>query len=158
MTHQEGIIHCLVSLLSNSEEIVAAFCKGNPFDKLLRSYDEFSSSGEPLYKSERARKHYKMSIRAFESGLRVRELYGEHRIPLSVIKKRLLDSDKSYDAIANILRENEVILITREEARIIDASINKGGLGLRSSLPNDDTCRIAYAKIVIAPETISNQL
>ena len=158
MTHQEGIIHCLVAILSQNKEVIRAFCRGNPFDKLLRSYDEFNALGEPLYKAERAKNHYKMSVSAYESGLKVKELYGEHRIPLSVIRGRLLDSDGSYEAVANILLENEVILITKEEAKVIDRAVSKGGLGFRSSLPADGSCRLQAAKISIAPATFSNKL
>lgn len=158
MTHQEGIIHCLAAILGQSNEVITSFSRGNPFDKLLRSYDEFNSNGEPLYKAERARNHYKMSIRAYNSSLKVKELYGEHRIPLSVIRKRLLESDRTYEAISGILRENEVVLITKEEARIMDGALHKGGLGLRSIMPDDGQCRLDIAQILIAPETISNKL
>lgn len=79
MNHQEAIAHCVTAVLTQNDETVRAFLRGNPFDKLLRSYDEFTSKGEPLYKRERAKKHYKMSVKAFESNLPVKELYGEHR-------------------------------------------------------------------------------
>jgi len=158
MTHQEGIIHCLVAILSQNDDVISAFCRGNPFDKLLRSYDEFNAKGEPLYKAERAKLHYKMSIRAYESGLKVKELYGEHKIPLSVIRKKLLDSDRSYKAVSNIMCENEVILIMKDEPKIMDGAISKGGLGFRSSMPADGSCRLALAQIYFAPETLSNKL
>lgn len=158
MTHQEGIARCLVAILAQDDETIAAFRRGNPFDKLLRSYDEFNSAGEPLYKSERARNHYKMSVRAFQSGLSVKELYGEHRIPLSVIRARLLKSDRSYKTISDILESNEVVLITKEEAKGLDKSISKGGFGLRSSLPENGKCRFEIAAIQIALETTANKL
>ena len=50
MTHQEGIARCITAILAQNDETVSAFRRGNPFDKLLRSYDEFNSSGEPLYR------------------------------------------------------------------------------------------------------------
>lgn len=155
MNHQEGIILCIVAILNQEDEVIKAFCRLDPFDKLLRSFDGLNAKGERLYKSERARTHYKMSVQAFESGLKVSELYGEHKIPLSLVKRRLLDSDGSYEAVSKILYENEVILITKEEAKTIDGAINNGGLGLRSSLPNNGKCRLA--DILIAPETISNK-
>lgn len=158
MTHQEGIVNCLVAILPQNIDITSAFRRGNPFDKLLRSYDEFNAEGELLHKTERGKNHYKMSVRAYESGLKIKELYGEHRIPLSVIQKKLLDSDGSYETVSNILRENEVILITKEEAKLIDGAVSKGGLGFRSSMPVNGSCRLEIALISIAPETLSNRL
>lgn len=148
----------MMAILGQNNEVVSAFSRGNPFDKLLRSYDEFNSIGEPLYKAERAKKHYKMSVKAYESGLKVKELYGEHRIPLSVIRKRLLESNRTYEVISSILRENEVILITKEEAGTMDGALNKGGLGLRSVMPDDGKCRLEIAQILIAPATMLNKL
>ena len=158
MTHQEAIIRCIVAILEQDDEVVEAFCRLDPFDKLLRSYDGLNAKGERLYKSGRARKHYKMSVKAYQSGLKVSELYGEHKIPLSIIKKRLLDSDRSYQTVSRILGENEVILITKEEARMIDGAISNNGLGFRSSMPDNNRCRLDIAQIAIAPETASNKL
>lgn len=156
MTHQEGIIRCIVAILAQEDKVVEAFCRLDPFDKLLRSFDGLNAGGERLYKSERARKHYKMSVQAAESGLRISELYPEHKIPLSIIKKRLLDSDGSYETVSKILFENEVILVTKEEAKRIDGAVDSGGLGFRSSLPSNGECRLAG--VPIAPETLSNKL
>jgi hypothetical protein len=158
MTHQEGIAHCITAILSLNDNVIIAFRRGNPFDKLLRSYDEFNAHGEPLYRNTRAVKHYKMSVRAFQSGLSGKELYGEHRIPLNVIIKRLLDSDRTYNSILEILRSNEVILITDEERKYLDESITKGGCGLRSKMPEDGRCRLEVGMIEIAPETLQNSL
>jgi hypothetical protein len=158
MTHQEAIIKCVAAVLALDDDSVTAFRRGNPFDKLLRSYDEFNAEGQPLYKNERARKHYMMSVRAYESGLPVKELYGEHRIPLSVVIARLLGSDRTVASIRRILEENAVILVTKEEAQLIDRAVNKGGLGLKQSLPPDGRCRLEVARIEIAWETAANHL
>jgi hypothetical protein len=158
MTHQEAIAHCITALLAQSDEILAALRRGDALDKLLRTYDGFSASSKRLYKTERAREHYKMSVKAYHSGLLVRDLYPEHRIPLSIITKRLLESDRTYQSVVKILNENEVILITKEEARFIDKSAINGGLGLRTSMPGNGICRIEMAQIQIAPETLKNHL
>ncbi len=158
MTHQEAIIHCIKAVLSQSEDVIKSFCRGNPFDKLLRSYDEFNADGLPLYKVERAKNHYKMSIKAFESNLKVEDLHGEHKIPLSIIREQLLESDRALETISNILQSNEVILITKEESKFIDRATKNGGLGLRSTMPDDGRCRLEVADIKIASVTISNHL
>ena len=161
MTHQEGIEQVIASILSLPKEALEAFCRGNPFDKLLRSYDEFTSKGNSLYRHIRGGKHYKMSKQAYEafkSGLPASRLYGEHRIPLSIIKERLLQSDGSLDSVRSILRSNEVILITDEEQKRLDAAKSNGGLGLRGCLPHDGVDRIEHAGIELAKETSDNTL
>ena len=158
MSHQDNIALVLHGILQLPEEQVSAFCRGNPFDKLLRSYDEFSSSGTSLYRRDIGTQHYKMSVAAYASGLRGRELYGEHRIPLKIIIQRLIESDRSLEAIHSILRSNEVVLVTPEEQRYLDSSIANGGLGLRSRLPEDGRDRLAFAGIEVAPETATNHL
>ena len=158
MNHQDNIARVLHAILQLSEEQVSAFCRGNPFDKLLRSYDEFSGCGTALYRRDVGTQHYKMSVAAYASGLRGRELYGEHRIPLKIIIQRLIESDRSLEAIHSILRSNEVVLVTPEEQRYLDSSIANGGLGLRSRLPEDGRDRLAFAGIEVAPETATNRL
>ena len=56
------------------------------------------------------------------------------------------------------MRSNEVVLITEQEAKYLDASIERGGLGLKSKLPEDGSDRLEFAGIVIAPQTIENYL
>ena len=157
-SHQEKIARCLAAILALDEETVQAFCKGNPFDKLIRSFDEHSAEGKPLYKKEAGRKHYKVSVAASASNKPVKELHGEHKIPVSCIIKQLLSSDRSYDTVLRILLSNEVILTTKEEARYLDSPVAKGGMGLRMCLPKDGLCRLKAANIKIAPETLHNSL
>lgn len=99
-----------------------------------------------------------MSVLAYRSGLAGKKLYGEHRIPLNVIIKRILESYRTYNSVLEILRSNEVILITDEERKYLDVSIIKGGCGLRSKLRIDGRCRLEGAMIEIAPETLQNKL
>lgn len=158
MTHQEAIEKILYEILNLEDSIIEAFCRGNPFDKFLRSYDEFNSQGERLYRNKRGWHHYKISKNAYNSGLNAVQLYGEHRIPLNLVIKELLESDRSLKSIERILRSNEVVLITQEEQKLLDTAIEKGGLGLRSKMPKDGSDRLEYAGIEIAPETSANTL
>ena len=158
MTHQEAIAQCITNFINQDDRIIAAVRRGDPFDKLLRTYDGYNAEGKRLYQSERARNHYKMSINAYKSGLLVKNLKPEHRIPLSIIAKRLFESDKTLKSVKRILEENDVILVTKEEANFIDGSITNGGLGLKATLPKDTRCRLEAAQIQIAPETLKNTL
>jgi hypothetical protein len=157
MTHQDAIIETLHCILTQKDEIVRSFAKGNPFDKLLRSYDEFTSTGLPLYKSKRGKDHYRYSRKAVESKLEPSELYGEHRIPLNIIRKRLLECDRSVASIKTILESNEVVLITKKEQKRIDAK-EPEGRGLRSKMPECGTDRLIFVNIEIAEETLKNKL
>lgn len=96
--------------------------------------------------------------KAYRSGLDANKLYGEHRIPLKIIIHRLIESDRSLEAVKAILGTNKVVLITPQEQRRLDSSIRNGGLGLKSKLSPDGSDRLTFAGIEIAIETISNCL
>ena len=157
MSHQKAICELLYKILNMDDEAVIAFSRGNPFDKLLRSYDEFTSNGYPLYRKDRGQYHYKFSEKAFHSSLTAKDLYGEHRIPLKIIKNMLVESSRTLSEIQAIMRSNEVVLITREEQRLLDLK-PPHGLGLRSKLPPCGTDRLIYAGIYIAEATLTNRL
>lgn len=158
MTHQEAIVQIVSVVLAQNEAVVQAFCRGNPFDKLLRSYYEFTADGLPLYRKKRGADHYRYSVRAYASGIPADKLYGEHRIPLTIIIRRLLACDGTMDAVRDILASNEVVLITDQEQQYLDSSVLKGGLGLRSRMPEEGGCRFDVAGIQIPPATLTNHL
>jgi hypothetical protein len=169
MTHQIAIKRVIVAILAQENWVIQCFRRGNPFDKLLRSHDEFTANGLGLYRNNRGARHYRMSKNAYAAyilgletnqllGLEAKQLYGEHRIPLNIVIKRLVESDRTYQDVEAILAENEVVLITPEERNHLDSSPENGGLGLRSKLPPDGTDRLTFAGIEIAPETINNHL
>lgn len=158
MTHQESIARALTVILSQDDEVVQHFCLGNPFDKLLRSHDEFTADGKGLYRRSIGSRHYRMSKAAYYSGLDAKDLYGEHLIPLKIIIKRLVESNRKYETIRAILATNEVVLITSGEQKRLDSSVTNGGLGLKSKLPPDGSDRLDFAGIEIAEETLSNRL
>ena len=158
MTHQESICRVIHVILNSEGAIIDGFCRGNPFDKLLRSHDEFNAEGRSLYRNDRGSQHYKYSVAAFKSNLKASKLYGEHRIPLKLIKEQLLESGRSYEKIRTIMSSNEVVLITKEEQQYLDRKSSFGGLGLRSKMPKCGTDRLTFAGITIAEETLQNQL
>ena len=164
MTHQEGIARCLSAVLSLDAETLAIFRRGNPFDKLLRSFDEFNSEGKGLYKNQRARNHYKMSeaaLAAYESGVKITDLDAEHCGPVAITIPKLLTAQQQDTAsILAILQANEVVIITREEQIRIDTAVHRGGLGLRNRMPEGGVgcSRLDAAGIKIAPETLENTL
>lgn len=158
MSHQELIAKAVAGILALEPNVVAAFCRNNPMSMLLRSYDEHSADGKPLYKKESGRKHYKMSVAAYESAKHVKELYGEHLIPLSQIRKLLLSSGRKFETVLSILRSNEVILLTKEEASYLDKPVAKGGMGLKMTMPENGLCRLKAAGIQIHPNTLNNKL
>lgn len=158
MSHQEHIAMVLTQILQLPDDTVAAFSRGNPFDKLLRSHDEFTADGRALYRKKLGRHHYRHSRAAYASGLCASKLFGEHRIPLKLIAAHLKISDRQFHTVQAILESNEVVLITDEEKRIINASIANGGYALKSCMAPSDGCRLAHCGIEIAPETLENHL
>lgn len=154
MTHQQHIATTIAHILALPDNVISSFRRGNPFDKLLRSYDEFTSDGRGLYRKALGRQHYRFSRAAYASRLcpSDKRLYGEHKIPLTVIIQRLINSDRSLSTVEGILQSNEVVIITREEQQCLD------GGGLKSRMPPNGKCRLAYARIEIAPETLGNHL
>jgi hypothetical protein len=157
-THQQHIALIITQILALSDDTLTAFSRGNPFDKLLRSYDEFAADGKGLYRKKLGSSHYRYSKSAYSSGLSADKLFGEHRIPLKLISQQLMNSDRKLSTVELILRSNEVVLITDEEERQINASKIKGGFALRSVMAPNGGCRLAYCGIEIAPEILPNHL
>jgi len=158
MTHQDAIIEILFRILTADKDAVIAFSRGNPFAMLMRSYSEYTSDGQYCYQHDRAFQHFRMSMaayREYQSGKSMKELYQEHRVPLSIIKDRLLRSDRTLDSIKQIMKDNEIVIITKHERDYLDKAVQKGGLGLRSRMPEDGRCRLAYAGIQIVDEHLS---
>lgn len=50
MTHQDAVAQIITSILRHEDNVIRHFCLGNPFDKLLRSHDEFTAEGIGLYR------------------------------------------------------------------------------------------------------------
>jgi len=163
-THQQHIVRVLSATLNLPEDTVTAWAsRGNPFDKLLRSYDEFSADGVGLYMSPGTRnkkrlaaqlKHYRFSKDAYAAAMATGEAqYGEHKTPLKIIRQRLLNCDGTEAAIAEIMKDSEVVIITKDEQKHLDQTLK-----LSSSLPEGGLDRLSYAGIEIAPETAGNHL
>lgn len=157
MTHQDAICLSLEKILSLDNEAFKHFSLGHPFGKILRSYDQFTSEGKPLYRNTRGEYHYRYSIEAYSSGYPANQLYGEYIIPFKIIKERLIASDRSLDSITKTMKSNEVVLITPREQKYLDSN-QSDGLGLRSKLPPCGTDRLTFAGIMIAEETQNNHL
>ena len=157
-THQQHIALIITQILALSDDTLTAFSRGNPFDKLLRSYDEFTADGKGLYRKKLGSSHYRYSKSAYSSSLSADKLFGEHRIPLKLISQQLMNSDRKLSTVESILSSNEVVLFTDEEERRINASKVNSGFALRSVMAPNGGCRLAYCGIEIAPETLPNHL
>jgi hypothetical protein len=78
-------------------------------------------------------------------------------VPLKITKEKLLDliktSKVSHESVRAILDENEIVVITRIEQKIIDAPEN-----FKASLPEGNINRLSAVGIKIAEETKNNSL
>jgi len=165
MTHQDCIINIISTLLQLPLEQREALFRGNPFDKLINSYHYHTKDGEYLYRKKLAHQHWRMSVDAynvFKDGGRYHGkkslLYGEHRIPVSIIRDRLKACDGSIERVRKILDANEVVIITKWEQKRLDSAKSKGGLGLKKDLPEGGGDRLDFAGILIASETDGRKL
>ena len=155
-THQDSIAEIIYNILKMPNHLREAFIRGNPFDKLLRSYSEFTSSGKPLYRNKRSINHYLFSLKAhahFKKHKSLDGLHAEHEVPLSIVKQKLLNNKsltlqmvKSY-----LYKNNKVVVITKAEQKLIDSTH-------KSSMPESGISRLDYHKVKTAAGTIHNTL
>jgi hypothetical protein len=150
-SHQDAIAEIIYRLIKMPINLRVALVRGNPFDKLLRSYSEFTSKGDPLYRNKRCFEFYPFSVNAqsyFRKNNTLDGLHAEHEIPLSIIKEKLLENCSwSLLRVKRYLAENnKVVVITKDEQRLIDSKF-------KSSMPADGKSRIEYFRIKIAKRT-----
>jgi hypothetical protein len=155
-THQDAMAEIIYSLLKMPNDLRDALIRGNPFDKLLRSYSEFTSNGESLYRNKRSVNFYPFSVKAIAHYKKYKTLDGlhaEHIVPLSHIKKVLLnDKNWSLLRVKNYLAKyNQVVVITEDEQKLIDTKF-------KSTMPPRGTSRLDFFKIKKAKSTLNNSL
>jgi len=155
-SHQEAITEIIYNILQMPVELRTAFARGNPFDKLLRSYSEFTSKGDALYRNKRCVDYYPFSENALKHYKKFDTLDGlhaEHEVPLSKIKQELISGKfKSLESLKRYMaKNNKVVIITKSEQKIIDSEF-------RSDMPPNGKSRLEYFGIKIAKSTEKNTL
>ena len=126
MNYHDFLISQIKNILSHAKDanFEENIKKGNFYDKLIRNYHQYNSNDIKVYrKKTRIGKHYKFTKEAYEQFLqnnKVSELHFEHLIPLKIIKEKLLKSDKSLESIKQILDDNEIIVLTTNQAKVLD--------------------------------------
>jgi hypothetical protein len=158
MAYHETIIDLVQHILSNGIEYLKNVDSGNAFDKILRNYHQFNLKGEKVYRrTTKMAKHYRYSENAWKSKNNISDLYFEHLIPLKITKEKLQDliitGNVSHEAVKIILDENEIVVITRDEQKIIDTPGN-----FKSSLPENNVNRLTAVGIKIEERTLLNRL
>lgn len=158
MNYHFAIIDLVHYILKNGELYLRFIDSGNAFDKILRNYHQFNLNGDKVYRRiSKMSLHYRYSENAWKSKDKLDDLYFEHLVPLKITKEKLLDLIKtgkvSHESIKAILDENEIVVITRNEQKIVDAREN-----FKSSLPEGNIDRLSAVGIKIAEETKNNSL
>ncbi|MBU3660654.1 MAG: hypothetical protein FGM14_12315 [Flavobacteriales bacterium] len=156
MTYHETIIDLVHHVLSKGIEYYKNVDSGNAFDKILRNYHQFNLNGDKVYRrTSKMAQHYRYSENAWKLKNNLSELYFEHLIPLKITKEKLQEliasGNVSHDSIKTILDENEIVVITRDEQKIVDADF-------KSSLPKESLDRLAVVGIKIEEQTKLNRL
>lgn len=154
MTYHETIIDLIHHILSQGSEYLKMIDTRNAYDKLLRNYHQVNSNGEVVYRNNRAKSHYRFSVKAWKIN-DVKKCYYEHLIPVKLMKqelKVLIDSANiNRQAIAAILNKNEIVVLTRGEAKRIDKKH-------KTTLPKSSHDRIVEYNIAIEPTTQNNSI
>lgn len=163
MKYHGFVISQIKNILSHAQDanFEENIKKGNFYDKLIRNYHQYNSNDIKVYrKKTRIGKHYKFTKAAYEKfsqDNKVSGLHFEHLIPIKIIKERLLESDKSFESIKQILDENEIIILTTSQANLLDKNF-------KSELPkNLDRITMMHEKFpnkgyAIHEDTRNNQL
>lgn len=154
MTYHETIIDLIHHILSQGKEYLNMIDTRNAYDKLLRNYHQVNAAGQVVYRNNRAKEFYRFSQAAWKLG-DVKKCYYEHLVPVKLMKgklSKLIDENKvSKNAIATILNSNEIVVITKEEAKQIDKKH-------KTELPKSGKDRLMEYNIPIAPKTVNNSI
>ena len=123
-SYHQTIIDIVFYILSNGTEYVKNINKGNAFDKIIRNYHQFNVLGEKVYRNKtRIIKYYRFTNDAYDEYIQnnITNLYYEHLIPVSIIKQQLFElNDINKESIKKILNRNEIIILTKSQAKILD--------------------------------------
>ena len=108
------------------------------FSQIIRQYAEINNSYQKTWKKiELCKQYHQFTIRAASvlagmpnaSDIEVWQiLHYEHIVPIKVIKQQLLNLfPKNFNMknVVNIMRQNEVVILTKEEANVLDGSTEK---------------------------------
>ena len=102
--------------------------------ELVRQYPEINNEGKKTWqKIDLYKKHHKWSIEATcllnqNPKLSHAELHYEHIVPVSVIIARLMNLNiPDKKTITEVLQDAEVVIITKEQRKIIDSGMKAKG-------------------------------
>lgn len=155
MTYHETIIDLIYHILNGGVEYLKNIDKGNAYDKIIRNYHQFNSNGDKCYRNKKSKDFYKFSDTAWTANKK--DWYYEHLIPVKLIKEKLNklidDRQVSKENICQILNETEFVVITKEEAKKVDAFPKN-----KIDIAKDGRTRLEVVGIMIHPESKKNNL
>jgi hypothetical protein len=159
MRFQDIVVHTLTDLLNQTELTHKHLEKSGVKDfvkLMIRHYAEITPGYLTTWKKLDAYKRYfQVSERAAlvlnNPNATIESLHFEHIVPVGVIHKKMIILKKSHEAygseitqdeVLGVLSDAEIIILTKEEATVLDGSLNKrysldgesvSGCGLRAS-------------------------
>lgn len=153
-TYHETVIDLIYYILNKGVKYLNFIDTRNAYDKLIRNYHQVNSEGIVVYRNSRSKQFYRCSESAWKETEKSK-LYYEHLVPVKILKtelRNLIGTDSLSKAkIKEIMDSSEIVLITSEEARTIDA-VHK------TTLPASNKCRLEEYDIKIAEETRNNTI
>lgn len=153
-TYHETIIDLIYYILSKGETYLEFIDTRNAYDKIIRNYHQVNSNGVSVYRNNRSKMFYRCSEKAYKE-TETSNLYFEHLVPIKLLKEQLksliITEELTKVRIKNILDSSEMVLITKEEAKIIDEKH-------KTSLPKSNKNRLEEYGIKIAKDTQNNSI
>lgn len=134
---QNDICKILFGLLKANKNIMVEKGYKDILICILRQYCEITSDGKKTWqKIDLYKKHHKLSVRAVKiidgyankhNPSLWKELHYEHIVPISSVIKKLKDLKDNFTEqdIFNIMQDCEVIILSKEEAVVLDGNKNK---------------------------------
>ena len=156
MEYHATMVDLIYQILIKGEEYLNQVDSGNAYDKIIRNYHQFNGLGEKVYKNNnRMMKYYRFSEDAWQNRDDKSLLYHEHLVPIKIIKselkKLIKQEDVTVENIEQILNKTEIVIITNDEQRKLDAKY-------KTTIPSNGNDRLTEMAIYIADATKNNSI
>ena len=155
MTYHEALIDLIIYILKQGNVYLDLIDSGNAYDKIIRNYHQFNFKGERVYRNKSLMKnHYRISKDAYPIIDDFSKIYFEHVYPVKLLKQDLKKLNKPYithQMIKNIMNKSEIVVITRDEAKILNKYY-------KDTIPKNGKSRLEELNIEFHPSTLKNDL
>jgi len=148
---QIGVIHYMLNHWTPDQKIILKF--------IIRMYPERIGNKTAWQNTEMYKKYHKMTKRAgaiLDSSSNWKDVHYEHIIPVQSTYEQLISIEPTISEIERVMSECEVIILSAEEATLLDGSPKKeyllegkmiAGKGLRSKGGKEERLKVIGASL-----------